>query len=270
MSIGSPLDESLPEEDISYEWCSTPCVKSGLKAVNEFIRSAPCARGRIDPVVRQLSIPWKEAAPSTQRYYRQKGKEIIEVALNCLAPGQAIELLSELMKHMEKKEKQNSVDTDVSEISRLIKLYEEANSWFTKRQILSVFVNDYSKAQLQLLIPGVSIWAIDEARRHAAKVGVGKPVPQMEAITRARLDPSKVDHFLDFISRPNFVQDVAYGTKTLKLSNGEKMEIPNVVRTVIASRIVDLYQQYCQETGFLSHGRSTLFSILQVRIKTKS
>ena len=47
------------------------------------------------------------------------------------------------------------------------------------------------------------------------------------------------NHFLDFISRPNFVQDVAYGTKTLKLSNEEKMEIPNVVRTVIASRIVD-------------------------------
>ena len=263
MSIGSPLDESLPEEDISYEWCSTPCVKSGLKAVNEFIRSAPCARGRVDPVVRQLTIPWKEAAPSTQRYYRQKGKVSIEVALDCLAPGQAIELISELMKHMEKKEKQNSVDTDVSEISRLIKLYEEANSWFTKRQILSVFVNDYSKAQLQLLIPGVSIWAIDEARRHTAKVGVSKPVPQMEAITR---DASKVDHFLDFISRPNFVQDVAYGTKTLKLSNGEKMEIPNVVRTVIASRIVDLYQQYCQETGFLSHGWSTLFSILQNKI----
>ena len=270
MGTGSPLDESSPEEDNSYEWCSTPCVKSGLKALNEFIRSAPSVRGRVDPVVRQLSIPWKEAAPSTQRYYRQKGKEIVEVALDCLAPGQAIELLSELVKHMEKKEKQKSADTDVSEISRLIKLYEEANSWFTKRQILSVFVNDYTKAQLQLLIPGLSIWAVDEARRHAAKVGVGKPVAQMETITRARLDPSKVDHFLDFISRPHFVQDVAYGTKTLKLSNGEKMEIPNVVRTVIASRIVDLYQQYCQETGFLSLGRSTLFSILQVRIKTKS
>ena len=40
--------------------------------------------------------------------------------------------------------------------------------------------------------------------------------------------------------RANFVQDVAYnGTKTLKLSNGEEMEIPNLVRTVIASEIVD-------------------------------
>ena len=251
MGTGSPLDESSPEEDNSYEWCSTPYVKSGLKALNEFIRSAPRARGRVDPVVRQLSILWKEATPSTQRYYRQKGKEIVEVALDCLAPGKAIELLSELMKHMEKKEKQKSADTDVSEISRLIKLYEEANSWFTKRQILSVFVNDYTKAQLHLLIPGLSIWAVDEARRHATKVGVGKPVAQMDTITRARLHPSEVDHFLDFISRPNFVQDVAYGTKTLKLLNGEKMEIPNVVRTVIALRIVDLYQQYCHETSFL-------------------
>ena len=43
------------------------------------------------------------------------------------------------------------------------------------------------------------------------------------------------------------MQDVAYGTNTLKLSNGEKMEIPNVVKTVTASRIVDLYQQCCQE-----------------------
>ncbi|PFX18173.1 hypothetical protein AWC38_SpisGene17466 [Stylophora pistillata] len=130
---------------------------------------------RVDPVVRQLNIPWKKAAPSTKRYYRQKGKEIVEVALHCLTPGQAIELLSELMNYMEKRERRKSADTGVSEISRLIKL-------------------------------------------------------------------------------PNFVQDVAYVTKTLKLLNGEKMEIPNVVRTVIASRIVDLYQQYCQETGFFSLG----------------
>lgn len=77
-------------------------------------------------MVRQLNIPWKEAAPSTKRYYRQKGKEIVEVALYCLTPGQAIELLSELMNYMEKRERRKSADTGVSEISRLIKLYEES------------------------------------------------------------------------------------------------------------------------------------------------
>ena len=148
--------------------------------------------------------------------------------IDCLAPRQARVLLSQLIEDSERREKQNSAkNADSSELSRLIKLYEEANSWFIKRQILSVFVNDYTKARLQQLIPGLSIWAIDEARKHAAKIGLGKPVQQMENITRTRLDPNKVDHFL---------QDVAYGTKTLKLSNGELIEIPNVARTVIASR----------------------------------
>ena len=67
------------------------------------------------------------------------------------------------------------------------------------------------------------------------------------SITRSRRDPIKVDHFLDFISSPSYIQDVACGTKTLKLSNGEKMEIPNVVRTAISSRLIHLYHTYCME-----------------------
>ena len=82
---------------------------------------------------------------------------------------------------------------------------------------------------------------------------------------RCRLDPVKVDHFLDFISSPTFLQDVAYGTKTLKLSSGEKIEIPNVVRTVVASRLIQLYQAYCKEYEFAPLGQSTLFNIVKVR-----
>ncbi|CAH3150384.1 unnamed protein product [Pocillopora meandrina] len=50
----------------------------------------------------------------------------------------------------------------------------------------------------------------------------------------------------------------------LKLSNGEKMEIPNVVRTVISSRLIHLYHTYCIETNFKPLGRSTLFNILKM------
>jgi len=78
------------------------------------------------------------------------------------------------------------------------------------------------------------------------------------------MDPAKVDHFLDFIGSPSFLQDEAYGTKMLKLSDGEKLEIPNVVRTVIASRLVKPYLSYCAETGFPPIGRSTLFNIFKV------
>ena len=83
-------------------------------------------------------------------------------------------------------------------------------------------------------------------------------------IKRSRLHPAKVDHFLDFVSSPSFLQDFAYGTKKLKLSDGDTLEIPNVVRNVMAPRLVQLYTSYCSETGFQPLGRSTLFNILKV------
>ena len=55
------------------------------------------------------------------------------------------------------------------------------------------------------------------------------------------------------------------GRKVLKLSDGETIEIPNVVRTVVASRLIHLYQSYCAESGFEPIGRSTLLNILKVR-----
>ena len=161
-----------------------------------------------------------------------------------------------------------NAEVDVSEktlLSRLVKLYKEAESWYTRQQILSSFVSWHSKTELLQLIPGLTKWRIDEARRHASLVGPGEAV-ELPAIHRCRMDPVKVDHFLDFISSPSFLQDayVAYGTKTLKLSDGQRLEIPDVVRAVVASRLIKLYFSYCSEVGFEALYRSTLFSVLQV------
>ena len=46
------------------------------RALNEFIRSTPLARGKVDPVVSQFSIPSKEDAPCTRRYYGQKRERV--------------------------------------------------------------------------------------------------------------------------------------------------------------------------------------------------
>ena len=111
-------------------------------------------------------------------------------------------------------------------------------------------------------MPGLTKFWIDEARKHALKTKPGQLI-EPPIVTRTRLDPVKVDHSLD-LSSPSFLQDVAYGTKKLKLSSGEKIEIPNVVRTAISSRLIQLYQTYCEETSFKPLGRSTLFKILKV------
>ena len=50
------------------------------------------------------------------------------------------------------------------------------------------------------------------------------------------------------------------------MSTGESIEIPDLVRTIISSRMVKLYQSHCREVGFRPLGKSTLFSILKVKV----
>ena len=67
-----------------------------------------------------------------------------------------------------------------------------------------------------------------------------------------------------FISRPEMVQDVAFGTKTLKLDSGDSIIIPAVVRTMIPSRLIEQYQSYCAQNGFESAGQRSLYRVIDV------
>ena len=82
---------------------------------------------------------------------------------------------------------------------------------------------------------------------------------------RVHIDMSKLNHFIDFIHRPYFYQDVSYGTKVLKLDSGEIMEMPNVVHTVTCSTMNNQYVQLCQAENCEPLSRRTLFKILDVQ-----
>ena len=116
------------------------------------------------------------------------------------------------------------------------------------------------------MIPGLSNWRIDQACQHVIDVGEGQPVVETP-IFRTHLDPVnlKTDHFIDYISRPCFLQDVAYGTRKLKLDSGGHAVIPVVIRTLIPSRIIAQYQAYnCTDIVFMPASERTLFRILDV------
>ena len=116
--------------------------------------------------------------------------------------------------------KRKRFDPSSGLVGVLVKVYEQADHWQTKRQILSLFADDFSRAELQEMIPGLSKWRIDQARQHATEAGKGQPLPEIPSFRR-KIDREKVDHFIEYISRPEFVQDVAFGTKTLKLDSGD-------------------------------------------------
>jgi len=143
-------------------------------------------------------------------------------------------------------------------MENLTEAYNQAENRETRLQILSLFVNKFSKSQLQKIIPGLSK-QIDDARTHADLRGPGKYVDPPE-IHRMRLEPTKTDHFLEFISTSSLLQDVSYGTKTIKLDSGEKLLVPAAIRTLIPSRIIKQYQSYCASVDFKPYSEQTLFS----------
>ncbi|CAB4026770.1 Transposon Tf2-6 poly, partial [Paramuricea clavata] len=154
-------------------------------------------------------------------------------------------------------------DAKSDPIEVLIEAHNQAQSWQTKRQILSLFASDFSKSEWQRMIPSLLKWRIDQARDHAIKSGKGQPV-QDKPLFRSRINSAKVDHFLDFISRPELLQDVAFGTKTLRLDSGERIVIPAAVRTLIPSRIIEQYAAYCKQQEFESASERSLYRMLDV------
>ena len=113
--------------------------------------------------------------------------------------------------------------------------------------------------------PGsLSTSEIKQARSHAKMHGPGT-IPEIKTKHRVRLDMGKVDHFVEFINGPYFYQDVLYGNKVLTLDNGDRIEMPNVVRILTRSTMIEQYLEYCKEQCHEPLSRSTLFKILEVR-----
>ena len=100
----------------------------------------------------------------------------------------------------------------------------------------------------------------DDTRLRSARAGL--PVQPAAKQTREKVDPAKLDHFLDFITSSNIRQDLPCGRETLTLSSGTKIDIPNVIRTVLPSRLIKQYKQYCSEENYTPLSTRTLFRIL--------
>ena len=206
------------EDETSQKWQPTPQVEHKLQSLNNFLRRT--SDRSVSPVRSQCKSDVLTISASTKRYYRRKAEQVVDVALDAIAPGNSIWLLEQVRSRHENIQAVSSA-RESTLVSRLITCYEEAGSWYNRQQILSLFAGDYSKTELLQMIPGLTKWRIDEARKHAFKNKPGQPI-EPPTPQRTRPDPVKVDQFLDFMSSPSFLQDVAYGTRNLKLSSGEK------------------------------------------------
>ena len=162
--------------------------------------------GRVSPIASSLSSNWKSTSSSQKSYYVRKVRQVFSAILSTIAPDQEDQVFEALLRSSshEIQEKTHDVKENVfsNEIPILLESYNQSESRHTRLQILSVFARHFSKQKLREMIPGLSKWQIDRARRHAAKEGPGHQVVPTP-IKRTRLDPVKTSHFVNLTLSPD-------------------------------------------------------------------
>lgn len=91
-------------------------------------------------------------------------------------------------------------------LRNLIDAYDNAQSSKSRKEILSIFAQNFKRKQLKHLIPGLTDFRIKEARKHCKEHGPGTAVPTAP-VHRFFLSEDKVDHFLRFITSDMISQD---------------------------------------------------------------
>ena len=138
-------------------------------------------------------------------------------------------------------------EDDVRYLPALSESYNNATSANVKLQILSIMADITTLQEIRNYIPGLTKYMFCQARQHILVSGRGAPVIAKQS-PRWRIDLNQLDHFLDFITSPYIVQDLPFGERFLKLSTGEVVQTPNVIRVSVSGHIIDQYVQYCNET----------------------
>lgn len=229
---------------------------SPREKLNSFLASRD-----VSPIRSSLQTSWDTAAGRTKRHYIRKAKQVVYTALNEIAP-QDTEKLLHAVQTADRDAGSDGVDSTL--LQALVECYNNASHWSSRRQILSVIADKVSYLTLQKWIPDVTRYRYNIARHHLLLHGRGADVP-CPKYTRMKVHPQSLDHFLSFITSNRIIQDLPFGEKTLKLSSGNEIKIPNVIRTSIPEQIVKQYQNYCIETNFSSAlGHTSLYRILKV------
>lgn len=242
------------------------CVNASAnddRAVQDFNQSmakiaAHTPVGVLEPLEFQLTSSWDDAKPEDKNICKDRASDACRTVCELIAPKDGDKLFQVI---------QQEAISPTDDLIALMCAYRDAQTRNLKIQILSIYAYRHTMKKLQAFhepYEKVSMRQIKLARSHAKKRGPGSFVPKV-VHHRVRLDTQKVDHFVDFINRPYFYQDVAFGTRKLTLDGGSQITMPNVIRTVTMSTMVMQYLQYCKEESFEPISRSTMYRILEVR-----
>ncbi|CAC5390139.1 unnamed protein product [Mytilus coruscus] len=223
--------------DSQYSEASV-CMMDKLQRLNSFL-----ATSDVSPVKEKL-IPLLSSTDKTKQRCVSKALQCMSAICETICPGEGDSLKDLLFKSVfsaHKPEKSSTLD----ETALILKdTYNTAETWTLRRQILSVLSRNYSFDMIREMIPDLTKYRFYAAKQHSDEVGCGLPVSR-ERLTRNKIDIAELEHFIDFIISSDVVKDLPFGMKTMKLTSGEIVNVPNLIRSLAPSSLVNQYIQFC-------------------------
>ena len=192
---------------------------------------------------------WSLYSERSRRRYCQLFKELFTEVISSFFPDEEADVLTYMWQSTEERD---LTETDI--VSALIASYKNTSVWQIKRQILSVLTVSLNLKNIQKHIPGLTEYRYYIAQKHSILYGCAMPPPERENI-RQKMDPLKLSSFLDFITSSHIIKDLPFGEKRLKLSSGEVMDVPNIIRCMGPAAIIQQYKVYCEEKNIECLGK---------------
>jgi hypothetical protein len=264
LTIGSTSQYSVDNASITTSGSSDSkegtivALNIRREKLNEFLVASGKER------IGQPKKVWSRLSTRTKSVHLLKAKDAVVAVLDVVAPGDAGGLWKDI-KSSQSVEKALNLKDDPSEdkvyLQALAETYQNAVSWDTRRQILSIMADLVPYSVLRKYIPVITRYGVKAARHHKVQYGRGMSMPSSTS-PKMYVNPTQLDHFLTFITSPHVIQDLPFGQRYLKLSDGRVLETPNVIRSMISQRIVDQYLQFSLETSFKPFSESTMKRIL--------
>ncbi|CAF1206742.1 unnamed protein product [Adineta ricciae] len=262
-------EESTNDKDFHYSPVSiTPTSsvfsgqndKSKRAALQNFIQLMhPDRSGRSLLVTHS----YNELTKGAQKNFLCSTKAVIDIVLEFLAGSNANEVRTKLFTETNKRSRVVMDPKLMNILSAIAEAYNNADSPSNRRTILSIVAKHVDYNLISSVIPGLTRHRLTEARLFAVESGKGvitKSTPRINVCYSS----AQVEHFIDFVLSPHISSDVPFGEKTLRLSSGKEFNVPDTIRSINSTRIIQQYYEYCHQmcANFEPLASSSLYKIL--------
>ncbi|CAF4218003.1 unnamed protein product [Rotaria sp. Silwood2] len=206
---------------------------------------------------------YNQLSKGSKKNFLSSTQFVVDAVLEFLSGSDADQVRQELFL---KEGKRSNIVMDpklMNILTAIAEAYNNTDSSIGRRTILSIVAKQVDYNLISSVIPGLTRYRYTAARLYAEEYGKGMiKVPSHRA--NIRYDPAQVEHFIDFILSPHISIDLPFGEKTLRLSSGTELYVPDIIRSINSTRIIQQYYEYCHQmcSDFSPLSSSSLYKIL--------